>query len=82
MIVEGPNATPQGDWEKQAVQEQNRWVSRRIRKANEQQRVSHASGVGRRGPRERECRGVRGAKPLGKEKDASYARASIARSAF
>ena len=34
-----------------------------INSANERQRVSHASGAGRRGPRERACKGVRGTKP-------------------
>ena len=33
--------------------------------ASEQREASHASGAGRAGARERACRGVRGAKPLG-----------------
>ena len=33
--------------------------------ANERKRVSHASGAGRRGPRERACKGVRGTKSPG-----------------
>jgi hypothetical protein len=33
--------------------------------ASERSDASHASGVGLTGPRERACRGVRGAKPLG-----------------
>src|SRR5262249_4881161 len=32
------------------------------------QRASHRSGAGHRGPRERRCRGARGAKPLGVKK--------------
>ena len=36
-----------------------------INSANERKRVSHASGAGRRGPRERACKGVRGTKSAG-----------------
>ena len=36
-----------------------------INSANERQRVRHVSGAGRRGPRERACKGVRGTKSPG-----------------
>ena len=63
--ITGPNIPPRKVQVYNGLRKDDGVTSCLMNSANERKRGSHASGAGRRGPRERACKGVRGTKSPG-----------------